>query len=190
MTGTYFSRIFIAVLHANRVIPGFICYRCHLCHAFFRIRKRIKETFLARFLRMLPSTRVLDAFSTALSTHNPQINARFFHLHICHCHCCCAPSFGSNVVVHFSFRFFPFFSFAFMIIAVIQFSAACAIRFHLFAIEIFMWCVTIAHCAVQMCFVLIRSIRCSCFWAKLFPLLLLRKREREEEIHVCFCEVI
>lgn len=127
--------------------------------------KRKKKHFWPGFYEWLPSVAGSDAFSTALSTHNPQINARFFHLHICycHCHCCCCCALrllGFECCSLFvSFRFVSIFFFlAFMIIAVIQFSAACAIRFHLFAIEIFMRCVTFAHCVNAFCFYTINSL--------------------------------
>lgn len=93
MTGTYFSRIFIAALHANHVIPGFICCRCHIFHAFLqRRRKSEKRNIFGQVFTngchpwpdQTHSQRHLQ-----LTIH--EINARFFHLHICycHCHCCC-----------------------------------------------------------------------------------------------------
>lgn len=156
----------------NCVIPGFICCRCHICHEFFRIKeKRDKRNIFGQvfYLQMLPSIRgtrrILSGIFNSQSTNKCTIFPSSYLLlslllcSIARFKCCCS--------LFFSFLSFPFFACAFMIIAVIQFSAACAIRFHLFAIEIFMRCVTFAHYTVQMRFVFIQSIRFSCFWSQL-----------------------
>lgn len=160
MTGTYFSRIFIVLRHANHVIPGFICaIQCHIFHAFSRrwCGKNKKGEYKNNiFGQVFTNVAAIDpciaAFSTALSTNTIPTNkwtifpSLYLPLSLLLLLLLVTWLGFDDVVVHFSFVLFSFlFLFIFMIIAVIQFSAACAIRFHLFAIEIFMRCVTFAH---------------------------------------------
>lgn len=144
---------------------------------------------------MLPSIRIRIFTGTFNSQwtinggffHN---NTPFFHLYIWHCHCYCVIWFGLDVSL-FSLLCFPFFAFLWLLL-LFNFQLLGAIRFHLFAIEIFMRCVTFAHCDKMFCFVFMRSICsffllsfffcCCCFW--------FHREEKERFICVCFREVI
>lgn len=125
------------------------------------------------------------------ATQNPQTNGRFFIFYFFHCRCCCVTWLRVWMLFTLLSFYFLFFSFIFMIIAVIQFSVACAIRFHLFTIEIFMRCDTFAHSEnvyhiYAFCFYAINSFYsdcCCCCLERFF-------KEIEREIHVCFYEVI
>lgn len=138
-----------------------------------------RKRFWPGFLRMLPSASVSDAFSTALSTQNPQINARFFHLHICYCHCCCATSLGSNVV-HFSFRFVLQFFFAPFLWLLLLFNFQLLVLYDFIYLQLKYLCDALHLRIVQMyircinafCFYTINS-SFSCFWPMLLLLLLL-----------------